>query len=479
MRNQNFVNQNQPGLKMREVSLPRLLLLTFRRWRSMLLVGLILAVLLAGMKVVREYRNRKVSNVAEEQYLAAMEIYNSSVESYSTAIEKFQSKIDTKQKYFNESLLMQVDPHNECLSTASFVVRTPGLESADNASDEGGSASVVNASNVAHACTDYIMNGIAYDKIAKKYGVPEQSIRELVAVTSDEYHFSSVFKVQARSMDMEMSSQIMDLIVKSLEKNKGEFTKKLGKYELNMVSRSEEVTVDAELLKVQTELQNSIATLQKNLQTSQTALKELIKPSVAAGASMKTILKHGIKYGVVGMVGGIFLMILLYAIHILMTGKILSDDELNISYGIRNLITFPAGSGRNRPRFPIDRLVEKLVSDSPDMSVSAAYDVLAARTENLAVAQGMDTVLFVGTIEPTRLASFTNSMNKHAAKENSPVSYECSSDLDKDASAIRRLREVDACIIVEEVGESTFRAAAEEVEMILASGKPILGTVYL
>lgn len=68
---------------MREVSLPRLLLLTLRHWRSMFLFGLILAVLLAGMKVLREYKNRGVSNVAHEEYLAAMEIYNASVEAYS------------------------------------------------------------------------------------------------------------------------------------------------------------------------------------------------------------------------------------------------------------------------------------------------------------------------------------------------------------------------------------------------------------
>ena len=90
MGNQNYVNQNQAGLKVREVSLPRLLLLTFRRWRSMLAAGLILAVLLAGMKVVKEYRNRGVSNVAQEEYLAAMEMYNASVEAYNNAIEKFQ-----------------------------------------------------------------------------------------------------------------------------------------------------------------------------------------------------------------------------------------------------------------------------------------------------------------------------------------------------------------------------------------------------
>ena len=131
MSNQNYTNRNHPGVKVREVSLPRLLLLTLRRWRLMLLTGLVLAILLAGMKVVREYRNRGVSNVAHEEYLASMEIYNASVDAYTTAIERFQTKIDAKQKYFNESLLMQIDPHNECVSTVSFVVRTPGLENAD------------------------------------------------------------------------------------------------------------------------------------------------------------------------------------------------------------------------------------------------------------------------------------------------------------------------------------------------------------
>ena len=77
------------------------------------------------------------------------------------------------------------------------------------------------------------------------------------------------------------------------------------------------------------------------------------------------------------------------------------------------------------------------------------------------------------SVEKTRKA------NKHAKKEDSPVSYEACSDLEKDASSIRRLRHVDACIVVEEIGESSFREAAEVVEMILASGKPILGTVYL
>ena len=189
---------------MREVSLPRLLLLTLRHWRSMFLFGLILAVLLAGMKVLREYKNRGVSNVAHEEYLAAMEIYNASVEAYSGAIEKFQTKIDNKQKYFNESLLMQIDPHNECVSTISMVVKTPGMEEADTSAAQAGqtqSPAIVNASNVVHAYTDFISSNISFDKIAAEAGVTEQSVRELVLVTTDQYHFSSVFKVQARSMD--------------------------------------------------------------------------------------------------------------------------------------------------------------------------------------------------------------------------------------------------------------------------------------
>ena len=202
---------------MREVSLPRLLLLTLRRWRIMLAAGLILALLLSGMKVLREYRNRSVSNVAHEEYLAAMEIYTASVEAYTNAIERFQTKIDAKQKYFNESLLMQVDPHNECVATATLIGRVPSSESTDNADSGAGNASIVNASNVVQAYTDYIESGIPYDKIAKEYGVPEQSIRELVVVTSDEYRFSNVFKVQARSMDLEMSKKIIDHILEEIE----------------------------------------------------------------------------------------------------------------------------------------------------------------------------------------------------------------------------------------------------------------------
>ena len=468
---------------MREVSLPRLLLLTLRRWRSMLAAGLILAVLLAGMKVVREYRNRGVSNTAHEEYLAAMEIYNTSVESYTTAIERFQTKIDAKQKYFNESLLMQIDPHNECVSTVAMVVRTPGLAQAEDASSRSGdtqSASVVNASNVVHAYTDFIANGISYDEIAAARGVPEQNIRELVLVTSDQFHFSSEFKIQARSMDMNLSKQIMDHILEELDKNKAAFSAALGEYEITPSNRSEETVVDTLLLQQQTELQNSIATLQRNLQTSQTSLKELIKPTEATGASTKTIIKHGIKYAVVGMAGGIFLMILLYAVRILLTGKILTDDEISRAYGVRNLVTFPAGKGRKESRFPVDRLVESLIKDAPDINLTEACDVLIAMTEAFTGASGQRRkVLVAGTPGETRLLSFTATLNKRAQAAGSPVSFEAAAAIDRNADAVRRLRTVDSCIFVGEIGVSTFREAAMQTELILASGTPLIGTVYL
>ena len=482
MSNQNYTNRNHPGAKMREVSLPRLLLLTFRSWRSMLAAGLILAILLAGMKVMREYSNRSVSNEAHEEYLAQMAMYDASVQSYSSAIERFQTKIDAKQNYFNDSVLMQINPHQECVSTVSLVVRTPGLEMAGETVSEVSqteSGSIVNASNIVHAYNDFIKNGISYESFAQELGVPEQSVRELVLVIVDQFHFSSVFQIQARSADMDFSARLMDYILQQIEEKKGAFRDTLGEYELNVVSRNEETVVDTVLLQQQTDLQNTIATMQKNLQTSQTALKELIKPTEATGASMKQILKHGIKYSVVGMAGGIFLMILLHAIRILMKGRILTDDELNVAYGLRNIITLPAGASRREPRSFIDRFVEKLVSDAPDMSSAAANDVLIAKVENLSAADEIRKVLLVGTVGGTRLESFANRLSKRAKESGSPITFEASADIDKDAEAVRRLRTADACIVVEEVGETAYRDAAEVIELLLASGKPVLGTVYL
>ena len=482
MSNQNYTNRNHPGAKMREVSLPRLLLLTFRSWRSMLAAGLILAILLAGMKVMREYSNRSVSNEAHEEYLAQMAMYDASVQSYSSAIERFQTKIDAKQNYFNDSVLMQINPHQECVSSVSMVVRTPGLENADETKSDAAqteSGSIVNASNVVHAYNDFIKNGISYESFAQELGVPEQSVRELVLVIVDQFHFSSVFQIQARSADMDFSARLMDYILQQIEEKKGAFRDTLGEYELNVVSRNEETVVDTVLLQQQTDLQNTIATMQRNLQTSQTALKELIKPTEATGASMKQILKHGIKYGVVGMAGGIFLMILLHVIRILMKGRILTDDELNVAYGLRNIITLPAGASRRETRSFIDRFVEKLVSDAPDMSSAAANDVLIAKVENLSAADEIRKVLLVGTVGGTRLESFANRLSKRAKESGSPITFEASADIDKDAEAVRRLRTADACIVVEEVGETAYRDAAEVIELLLASGKPVLGTVYL
>ena len=172
-------------------------------------------------------------------------------------------------------------------------------------------------------------------------------------------------------------------------------------------------------------------------------------------------------------------MMLLHAVRILLRGRILTDDELNVSYGLRNIMTFPAGAGRREPRSIIDRAVEKLVSDAPDMSVPAACDVMIAKVENLSVGDDFRTVLLVGTVGETRLESFANKLTKRAGSTGSTVTFEASADLDRDAAAVRRLRTADACIVVEEVGETVYRDAAELIELVMASGKPLLGTVYL
>jgi nucleoside-triphosphatase THEP1 len=123
--------------------------------------------------------------------------------------------------------------------------------------------------------------------------------------------------------------------------------------------------------------------------------------------------------------------------------------------------------------------VEKLVSDAPDMSVPAACDVMIAKVENLSVGEDFRTVLLVGTVGETRLDSFANKLTKRAESTGSALTFEASSDLDKNAAAVRRLRTADACIVVEEVGGTVYRDAAELVELVMASGKPLLGTVYL
>ena len=159
-------------------------------------------------------------------------------------------------------------------------------------------------------------------------------------------------------------------------------------------------------------------------------------------------------------------------------------DVDNGGYAIRNLpvpniMTYPAGAGRKESRSPIDRLVNRLVNDAPDMTISAANDVMIAKVENLSLASDIRKILLVGTVGETRLESFANTLNKRAGNVDSEITFEASSDLDTNAAAVRRLRSADACVVVEEVGETSYRDAAEVIELLLASGKPVLGTVYL
>ena len=151
-----------------------------------------------------------------------------------------------------------------------------------------------------------------------------------------------------------------------------------------------------------------------------------------------------------------------------------------MAYGVRNLLTFPAGRGKKEKHFPVDRLVESMINDSPDMSVAEACDVLIAKAEAFTGASSQKkNIMLTGTIGEGRINSFASTLTKRARESGSPLSFSAAPGIDRSASAVRSLRNADACIVVEEIGGSVYREASQEVELILASGTPLLGTVYL
>ena len=104
----------------RQVSLEKLLRCAFRKWKLILLMGILLGCFFGAYKILSIHSKKDAMIKAYDAYKASLEMYNTNVADYNRTIQELQASITERFEYLDTAPSMQVDPYNCPLSTAQL-----------------------------------------------------------------------------------------------------------------------------------------------------------------------------------------------------------------------------------------------------------------------------------------------------------------------------------------------------------------------
>lgn len=453
-----------------EIDLKDLMFSVLKKWRLILVVAFVFAVVLGGVKVFKgtqQLNDAEYIKKSRETQQTALEQYKLTKTGLTKEIENLQDSIKNQQEYQEKSILLNINPYDEYVATATLYVTTdyqimPGMIYQNENI----------ASSVLKAYMAIAQNGDMYHSIQKQMGqkVEDAYLKELINLEPDYYNnmmgITVIADTKNRAQDMLQS--IMD----SIESSHTDIVQSVGEHETRIVNQSDSVRVDLDLVNKQQEFSSNVKTLNETLTEKTTALKDLQEPKDEMMTKLH-ILKGSIKYAVLGGVLGAFMVVFFLCVAFLMSDKLVNERELKRRYDL--MILGVVQRKETKKAFAwIDRWLERLEGRSErELEETKAYDIIAANASNYI--GHANEILLVGTVGKEQLEKIQNALSSLLPG----VRLTVGGNVEKDTFAIKKSAECDAVIVVEKRNASSFSNIQQELEFIHSLDKTVLGCIIL
>lgn len=455
-----------------EIDLKDLMFAVLRKWRPIIVIAVMFAVLLGGLKTVKGIKQLSDEDYVkknQDEYKMNLEQYNSTKERLEKEIANLQDNIKSQQEYKEKSILMNINPYDEYVETATFYIATdytimPGMIYQNPNT----------ATSILKAYMSIAQNGEMYNyvlgKMKNKMGI--RYLKELVTIEPD--YNNNMLDITVVGDTRKTASEVMGYIKDSIASSRDGITEAIGEHENNLVDESQFVTVDLELDKVQTEFTANMDQLDAGLKAKTKELSDLEEPKNSLLSRM-SVLKSSVKYAILGGVLGAFMVVFFLCVGFLMSDKLVNEKELKRRYGIMVLGVFSRQNKKRAFGF-IDRWLDKIEGiASREMEDEKTFDVAAANAMNYMEQDSVKDVLLVGTVESDKLEKIRAGLSAVLGS----TALSVGGNLGKDAQAIKKAASCDAVIIVEQRGRSMFGGIEQELDLVRSLDKKVIGCIVL
>ncbi len=451
----NFNNSYEPELDLRD-----LFFYMLHKWRSILLIAFVFA-LLAGcyklggdfIETLDEYDKPK----AVRDYERAFAVYELNAASYKLDMEDCQKRLEQHKTYMENSVLMQIDPYERPTASAVFFVKL------DNAEWDGlpNNINLDPADSLITAYTSSLLPALNWQPLEELTGKKSIYLKELLEVNSD--YSSNTFTINVIHNDGNTAQQILDIITQQTMDRYQDLNTNVNKHTLSLIEQSVSYYIDGSLANTQKANIDTVANYEKMLIEYQGNLENLERPIPPSGLK---------KYIVIGFIIGVFLTVCLYGSAYIFGGRLHNGNEIKNKYNYPLLGILPQYS-KFTPAAFIDRFINRLENIERIAKEGEAYRLISVNISSLA-GQNRN-ILLTGTIDTNQLQKLTEAI--------SPLLNELKllavSNISLTANSLKELTACDAVILVEERQKSRMDCIQREQDLIITLRKPVLGYILL
>lgn len=469
----------------REISLLELFWKILYSWRFIVICAVIFAVILGGYSYVKS--RQSVQNIKNQANLSEEDMEESLSPEEKEAVRQaksVQQRIEEKEKYLEESILMNLDAYHQNRKMLQYYVDTNYTWSLNSENEEDYAKELIDA-----YATYVDTQGILEDlKKEVKWEEEDAYIGELIAVydIQEEKSSQNTFSVYVTGKDEEMVQALSDAVETAIAEYRSLLSEKIGSHELVLVDSHEGEFVNEELAVQQENLNSSISDLKTQRDTLTSEFSEAQEKVLYGiqkendGQSQDVQLKAGFskKYILLGFVAGIFLSALWVVLSYVLSKKIKSAEEIQELYGMRMFGAVSVECGNKKPFLSsVDKWLEKK-QRKEKWTLEEERELILT---NLSVTCKKEKILKV---------FFTSSL--HLDEENKKNIYYFVEKLEeigiqaafgenilRNAKAFEQMSEIENVIFIEKAGETRYETLEKQLTLCDEQGARILGMLML
>ena len=496
----------------REIDLKQLFLTVMAKWRVLLLCALIGALLGAAYQSVKSVGAGAKGSTASDSastatteeeipyeyadYLRDKANYDALKNYYVSRNTEDIAVLNEQSNYLAESIYAQLDPNKVIFSRAIIYVKTKESETRGVSMTQDGNVIFdeipTDWFRILLAYQEMLVDSTDFSSIARRFDTEERYLKELMSCSRDV--LSGRLYIQAFGYDEKLTEAIVDALVEQAHTLRPQIEKIAGAHTLEVLRIEPYEGLYRGLYNTQYDDHNRMQNVRNRLAANQDALAKLTEPQEPAGYSVTSaesaeattggtaeellIVEKSaginpaslVKFAILGLFGGFFLSAFAYAVWYVLSGRVLSADELNRRYRIKALSVLPADNKQG-----LDATLASFGNDRAYLNMTKEERIQVAASNFSVYAPDVKDVLLVGSVAADTLESVATLLREKIAD----VRFTCASHINENAASLEALKTQEHVVLVEQALKSSYGEVDREMQQLADWGKTVIGSVVI
>lgn len=446
----------------KEIDPRELLYYVLKKWRVIIIVGIVLALIAGCCKLASGLKNDvtyKADPNAEEREMLQVQL------------DELQKTLDEQVNYNENSVLMKVDPLNEYVG--SFEVYLDSNYQIDTSSNY---QNIDLTSRLVRAYESFLTSGTLYSYVLNNTEnnddiIDIKFISELIQVEADP-DAASVY-VKCVGETEERVSEMVKIVKQAINEKYSEMKEIIGEHECYILMESVYPTIDRELEEAQVENYLKVGDSEKSVEKKSAEIDALGNPNeLPPDISTRQAVVSAVKDAIVGGVVGLVLAFVFFGVQGILTRKMWSSTGWN-NCGIA--VLGGICTAKEQKKFAkVDRWFAKITNfDEPELSIDEAEAFASANIMAMLKKKEASSAAVVGVADKKLCTDIVEGMNKNSAA----LSF--AGNVLAESNAVESLADTDNVVLLAENEKITVDEVSEIVKRLDAWGKNLLGVILI